>query len=178
LPTDSHTSQVLLNWASVATVLLVVVQILGFIFVVLQVRGLQKSLHSTAHSNIYARYADTVHYFLENPKLYPYFRQNVSLKDSKPAEETASQVRSLCELTTALFEHATLERHNMPHTSWTDCWLPYIRTSYEQSNEMRVFFEDKTNQYYANEYRNVIASEVAPKIKPRWVLPTVNQRPA
>lgn len=153
-----------------AQVVLAIVQIFLIPFVIVQVLELQKNLRSTAHSNIYGRYADTIHWLLDKPHLQPYFRDNVRLADSKPTEGTAAQVQALCELTTALFEHATLERHNMPSTSWRDCWMPYITASYERSAEMRLFFQEKTNQFYVSEYRDLIAGEVAPKIKPRWMI--------
>lgn len=166
------------DWSDGAQVATAIAQILGFIFVIWQVIGLRRSLSSTAHSNIYARYADTIHYLLEKPDLYPYFRSQMCLKDSNPKPEIAAQVYSLCELTTALFEHATLERENMPRSSWQDCWLPYIRDSYEKSPEMRRYYEDKADEFYIHEYREVIANDVAPRMNPPWDHPKVKrQRP-
>jgi hypothetical protein len=160
------------TWADAAQVAQAIAQFIGFAFLFYQVNELQKNLYSTAHSNIYTRYADTIRWLLDKPHLYAYFRENVRLEHSGPASEMPlkrAEVHSLCELTTTLFEHATLERHNMPSTSWRDCWLPYITASYEQSVEMRSFFESHQN-FYVPEFCRLIASEVAPKINPRWDL--------
>jgi len=158
------------SWTDAAQIVQAIVQIIGIPFVAYQVLELKKSLYSNTHSNIYTRYADTIRSLLDKPQLYPYFRENGRLESSGPAPELAmmrAEVQSLCELTTSLFEHATLERHNMPSTSWQDCWLPYIRASYEQSVEMRIFFETHQD-FYIPEFCRLIASEVAPRIKPAW----------
>ena len=158
------------SWTDGAQIVQAIVQIIGIPFVIYQVSELQKGLYSNTHSNIYTRYADTIRCLLDKPQLYPYFRENGRLEDSGPTPEVArkhAEVQSLCELTTSLFEHATLERHNMPSTSWQDCWLPYIKASYEQSVEMRLFFETHQD-FYVPEYCRLIASEVGPKIKPSW----------
>jgi hypothetical protein len=160
------------TWTDVFQVAQAIAQIIGFPFVIYQVHELQKNLHSTAHSNIYTRYADTIRWLLDKPHLFPYFRENVRLESSGQATEMAlkqAEVHSLCELTTTLFEHALLERHNMPSTSWRDCWMPYITASYEQSVEMRLFFEAHQG-FYVPEYCILIANDVAPKINPRWDL--------
>ena len=160
------------SWADAAQIVQAIMQIVGIPFVAYQVLELKKSLYSNTHSNIYTRYADTIRCLLDKPHLYPYFRENGRLEDpgaTLEAAEKRAEVQSLCELTTSLFEHATLEKHNMPSTSWEDCWLPYIRASYEQSVEMRLFFETHQD-FYIPEFCRLIASEVAPKIKPEWGL--------
>jgi hypothetical protein len=151
--------------ADVATVVLAIVQLICLPLVLYQVMELRNSLHSTAHSSIYTRYADTIRWLLDKPHLYPYFRENARLEKSGPAPDAATkkaEVNLLCELTTTLFEHAMLERENMPPTSWQECWLPYIKASYEQSVEMRLFFE-KHHNFYVPEYRKLIADELRPK---------------
>jgi hypothetical protein len=158
------------NWAEAAQA---IAQLVGFPFVIYPVNELRKSLYSTSHSNIYTHYTDTIRWFLEKPYLYPYFRENARLEGSVPASEMAlrhAEVQSLCELTTTLFEHATLERHNMPSTTWRDCWLPYIKASYERSAEMWLFFEAHRD-FYIPEYDRLIVGEIAPKIQPAWRLP-------
>jgi hypothetical protein len=160
------------SWTDAAQIAQAIIQFIGIPFVIYQVSELQKSLYSSTHSNIYTRYADTMRCLLDRPHLYPYFRENGRLEDSGATLELPrkrAEVQSLCELTTTLFEHATLERNNMPSTSWQDCWLPYIKASYEQSFEMRLFFETHQD-FYISEYCRLIESEVAPKIKPVWVL--------
>jgi hypothetical protein len=161
------------DWADVAQVVQAIIQIAGLIFVIYQVNELRKTLYSTAHSNIYARYADTIRWLLDKPHLFAYFRENACL-GSAPDPTVRAQVQSLCELTTTLFEHATIERHNMPSTSWRDCWLPYIADSYEQSAEMRLFFENH-QMYYILEYCELIANEIAPKFKSPWE-PKINNQ--
>jgi hypothetical protein len=146
------------------------IQCIGFPLVIYQVNELRKSLYSTTHSNIYTHYVDTVRWFLDKPALYPYFREGVCLKDSGSTPElvqTHAQVHTLCELTTTLFEHAILERRNMPSTTWRDCWLPYIEASYEHSIEMRLFFEAH-HRFYVPEFCALITSEIAPKMQPSW----------
>jgi hypothetical protein len=62
-----------------------------------------------------------------------------------------------------LFEHAMLEQENMPQESWRECWLPYIKASYEQSVEMRLFFEEHEN-FYVPKFRHLISNEIKPKL--------------
>jgi len=115
-----------------------VLQLFAFYFLWDQLREVKASLHSQTHSNIYSHYSDTVRSFLDKPRLYPYFRNRVAL-DQNADPDVRAEVDTLCELTTTLFEHATLEQHNMPSTTWKDCWLPYMVASYERSPEMRRF---------------------------------------
>ena len=68
--------------ADVATVVLAIVQLVCLPLVLYQVMELRNSLHSTAHSNIYTRYADTIRWLLNKPHLYPYFRENARLEKS------------------------------------------------------------------------------------------------
>lgn len=152
--------------ADVATVVLAIVQLICLPLVLYQVMELRNSLHSTAHSSIYTRYADTIRWLLDKPHLYPYFRENTRLEKSGTAPDHATkkaEVNLLCELTTTLFEHAMLEQKNMPPESWQECWLPYIKASYEQSVEMRLFFEKHQN-LYVPKFRKLIADEVKPKL--------------
>jgi hypothetical protein len=158
------------SWADVALVAQTIIQFVGFPFVIWQVWELQKSLHSTTHSNIYTHYTDTIRWFLDKPHLYPYFRENRLLVGS--VEPSAMPVRSaevltLCELTTTLFEHATLEKENMPSTTWENCWLPYIRASYKRSDEMVDFFK-KNRSFYVPEFQELIERVILPKAEPEF----------
>jgi len=157
------------SWADAAQVAMAIIQLFGIPFVIWQVRELQKSLHSTTHSNIYTHYTDTIRWFLDKPHLYPYFRENARLEGSVPASEMPlrrAEVLTLCELTTTLFEHATLEKKNMPGPTWENCWVPYIKASYEQSDEMRLFFKEN-RRFYVDEYCTLIENEIFTKADPQ-----------
>ena len=153
------------SWANIAQVAQAVIQLVGIPLVILQVWGLQKSLHSSTHSNIYTHYTDTIQWFLDKPHLYPYFRGNRRLDgsvESSVMPVRSAEVLTLCELTTTLFEHATLEKKRMPSTTWKHCWLPYIREAYKHSGEMVDYFKENRG-FYVPEFQALIDSVILPK---------------
>ncbi len=135
-------------------------QLAGFYFLWDQLREVKANLHTQTHSNIYTQYVNTIRSFLDKPQLYPYFRDEVRLPE-KADPVLEAEVKTLCELMTTLFEHATLERGNMPNT-WEHCWLPYIMHTYDKSYEMRRFF-NRSRKFYVPEFCQLVSKYAEPE---------------
>lgn len=78
---------------------------------------------------------------------------------------------------TTLFEHAMLEKRNMPGDTWRSRWLPYIQQSYERSVELRRFYESNRH-FYVRRYRRLIEKRIAPKLSFHWrLVPVLRKGP-
>jgi hypothetical protein len=147
-----------LHWDAIQTI----IQFVAFAVLLCQVNEVRKSLYSTTHNNLYTHYADTLRWFLEKPHLYQYFRGKRPPSNVKRSPEVEAEVQTLCELTMTLFEHAYLDRENMPGTSWRDCWVAYIRKVYRQSEDLQHFFEEHRD-FYVPDFYAFVRSETDPR---------------
>ena len=90
------------------------------------------------------------------PELRAYFygkSENSVLKE--PDNVTRLQLDAVCELVTGLLEHATIQRDNLPPTSWKLCWSPYIKHMYESSAQLCEFFR-KNRHIYTKAFRDEV----------------------
>jgi hypothetical protein len=141
---------------TLAAVIQAVAAVLGFLFVIIQLRG-------ATQDRLYAHYTEICKLFIQSPELRPYFYSS-GADAAAPTEECkqklAPKVASMCEAIMGLVEHAILQKWYMPRDAWKHCWRPYALERLEQSEELREFFKSNAH-WYSHRMRREMESLLA-----------------
>jgi hypothetical protein len=125
-----------------------IVSIVGFIVIIIQLRQVKRSLQSDAHSKLYTHYLEMTKVFLQKPQLRAYFYEGKTLDQSTPHHGGLRQeIDLMCEINLSLFEHAVVQKHNLPGDSWDNCWKAYVQERYRSSPELKRFFAANRSWY-------------------------------
>jgi hypothetical protein len=150
------------KWTDVAQL---VATVIGFVFVVFQLRELQRATQGDTHADLYGQYMEMGKLFLRKPHLRPYFYDSAEIDVTAPNSARIKQeVAMMCELITTLLEHAALQRPNLPGESWEECWRAYTYARFDSSSVLREWW--LCNQaVYADSFRKVVNGRPPPKNK-------------
>jgi hypothetical protein len=141
------------TWAAAIQAL---ASLIGFIVIGYQVIQLRKNIRGATQDRLYAHYNDIVKLFMQKPHLYPYFykeKQYSDLDDNK--ENLREEIDIMSEAIFGVIEHACLQRQNLPHDSWKNCWQPYAHERMGKSPEMERFI-DPNQTWYTAALRKVV----------------------
>ncbi len=130
---------------AVGTLLAVLVGIVGFIFVVQQIRNLRHQLQCEANGRVYAEHAEIMKIFVRKPQLRQYLFENAEIERGNPDYEVA---HILAHMACCYFEHVLLQLENLPEYV-RQGWVDYARFIYRLSPVTRACFEAyrKSNVY-------------------------------
>ncbi len=141
------------TWAAAVQAL---ASLIGFIVIGYQVIQLRKNIRGATQDRLYAHYNEVVKLFMQNPHLYPYFyngKQYSNLEDNR--ENLRKEIDIMSEAIFGVIEHACLQRQNLPHDSWKNCWQPYAHERMRKSPEMEKFI-DPNQTWYTAALRKVV----------------------
>jgi len=146
---DTHGTK----WTDVLQLLATVV---GFAWIIIQMRHLRRSTAGNTYASLYGEYMDVCKLFLGRPHLRPYFYDSAAVGADVPGSDPIRQeIETMCELMTGLLEHAALQQMNLPGDIWEECWKEYTNARFNQSPAMRSYWE--VNQHlYAKSFRDVV----------------------
>ena len=146
------------KWTDVAQLL---VTVIGFVFVVLQLRSLRRATEGDTHADLYGQYMEMGKLFLRKPHLRPYFYDSAEIDVTAPnGARIKQEVAMMCELITTLLEHAALQRPNLPGESWEECWKAYTYARFDSSSVLREWWRCN-QQVYADSFRKVVNARPA-----------------
>jgi len=90
------------------------------------------------------------------PHLYSYFynaKAYSKLDDNR--ENLREEIDIMSEAIFGIIEHACLQKQNLPHDSWNNCWQPYAHERMRKSAEMEKFI-DPNQAWYTDSLRKVV----------------------
>jgi len=116
--------------------------LIGFIVIGYQVIQLRKNILGATQDRLYAHYMEILKLFMEKPHLYSYFynaKAYSKLDDNR--ENLREEIDIMSEAIFGIIEHACLQKQNLPHDSWNNCWQPYAHERMRKSAEMEKFID-------------------------------------
>lgn len=119
------------------------VAIFGLLFVIYQVRQLERSVRSGAVSSIYAEAAEVRKTLIENPELLPYFFDNI---DITPEHTDYPKARVAAEMHLNYLEHLVVEKDNFGQDNWKS-WSAFIARAIECSPLIRRLLRENADSY-------------------------------
>jgi hypothetical protein len=138
-----------------------VATVIGFVFVVFQIRYLRRATQGDTHADLYSQYMEMGKLFLRKPHLRPYFYHSAEIDVTAPNSARLKQeVAMMCELITTLLEHAALQRPNLPGESWKECWQAYTCARFDNSSVLREWWESN-KEVYAESFRKIVDARLA-----------------
>src|SRR5262249_52107878 len=130
--------------------------LIGFIVIGYQVIQLRKNILGATQDRLYAHYMEILKLFMEKPHLYSYFynaKAYSKLDDNR--ENLREEIDIMSEAIFGIIEHACLQKQNLPHDSWNNCWQPYAHERMRKSAEMEKFI-DPNQAWYTDSLRKVV----------------------
>ncbi len=128
---------------AIASVGSLTIAVIGFAFVIVQIRQLKNAIQSDTHSKLYSEDFEWVKILLEYPQLRPYFYDD---QDITSDHQDYSRVLGIAELICTHFEHAVLQMENLP-THIVPRWHQYIRSLYNRSPIVRRHLKENEGWY-------------------------------
>ena len=101
--------------------------LLGFLFVIVQVRQLGQSVRASAHAAIYSQAADFRGHLMTYPELRRYFFDGI---EANPNHPDYSRILTLAEMLLNYLEHLSIEKSNFASHDG-NAWRIFIRQSLE-----------------------------------------------
>lgn len=141
------------TWAAAIQAL---ASLIGFVVIGYQVIQLRKNIRGATQDRLYAHYNEVVKLLMQNPHLYPYFYDGKPYsKDDSNNEDLRAEINLVCEAIFGVIEHACLQRQNLPHDSWRNCWQPYAHERMRRSPAIKNFI-DRNQVWYTAALRRVV----------------------
>lgn len=119
------------------------VTLLGFLFVIQQLRIGRRSMEAQARGLIYQLSNSVYKLFVDRPMLRPYFYDNMPIPTTEPQR---SEVLGAAELLCDYFEHIHFTDKQLA-TELRDAWSAYMRMLYKSSEALRQFLDGMDSQY-------------------------------
>ncbi len=92
--------------------------------------AIQRAIQSDTHSKLYTHYLEVTKLLLQKPQLRPYFYGGKVLDKSVPDQaDIRQEIEVMCEVFLSLFEHAVVQKNNLPGDSWQNCWRAYVKSA-------------------------------------------------
>jgi len=120
-----------------------VVTIIGFAFIIVQIRQLERSVRSGAQSAIYTQAADFRGHLVAHPQLRPYFFDGADIDPSHPEY---GRVLTMAEMLLNYLEQIAVQGGNFDGGD-RKAWETFIRNSLEASPVMTKRLAENRNAY-------------------------------
>ena len=119
----------------ILSVLSIVVNIVGFYFVVRQITQQALATRGETYTSLCGLSFEILKLIHDNPYLYDYFYNSKKLE---PNSEHRVQVLICCEMIANYCDNVTLQRENIPKHIWLR-WKNFIKGQLEISYELKIF---------------------------------------
>lgn len=130
------------------TIVGISVNVIGFAFVVRQIRQQALATRGDTYTNLCGLSYDILRMMAERPHLYPYFYERKPLLDTEP---NRIEVLCCCEMIANYCDNTALQRENIPDHVWQR-WRNFVR----EQIRLSVVLQD-----FMGEYRSWYSAEVA-----------------
>lgn len=117
--------------------------VIGFLFVIVQVRQLGQSVRASAHAAIYSQASDFRGYMVRYPDLRRFFFDGIEIKPNHPEY---SRVLTLSELLLNYLEHLKIEKSNFASHDG-NAWRNYIQQALEACPTAKQRLKDNPLAY-------------------------------
>jgi len=138
----------------VGSLLSCVIAIIGFVFVIGQLRQVEKTIRKDALESLYGRVQEIHQVILNNPEMKPFFY------DKKPMPEdeaTLSRLAICAEMVLDFYELITYQKEFMPAHLFNS-WQVYIKDLYSNSFALQEHLQ-KNGAWYSIEMRQFLLVE-------------------
>lgn len=133
------------NWTQVAQAISSIIaagaSVIGFIFLILQLRKISTSIKSQNHAAIYQTSVELNKILLDNPKFIPYFFENKEMDENDP---DFKKLQLAATIATDFYEYVFTEKNNMD-VNMRNSWMEYIQEAYSNSVFIRSHIEQNEN---------------------------------
>ncbi len=132
-----------LSFEAVIAAIAVVVNIIGFIFVIRQIKQQALATRGETYTSLCGLSYDILMMIAEKPYLYDYFYNNKKLEKNDPHRV---EVLCCCEMIANYCDNTITQKENMPISAWHK-WRRFIRQQIEMSSVLKEFFEEYAEWY-------------------------------
>ena len=139
------------------TLAAILVNVVGFFFVVRQIRQQALATRGETYANLCGLSYDILRLMAERPHLYAYFYEGKPLAD---AVAHRVEVLCCCEMIANNCDNTALQRENIPHPVWLR-WRHFVREQIAMSDVLRDFLQQYRN-WYSPEIGEILDSIPAP----------------
>jgi hypothetical protein len=126
-----------MSYESVIDIFAIVVNVLGFFFVIRQIRMQALATRGETYTSLCGLSYDILRMIGENPFLYDYVYSAKRLSASTSEAERV-QVLMCCEMIANYCDNVALQRENIPHAIWLR-WRAFIKEQVSASPELNRF---------------------------------------
>ena len=132
-----------MTFDTILSVLSIVVNIIGFYFVVRQITQQALATRGDTYTNLCGLSYEILKTISDNPYLYAYFYENKKLDQGS---EHRVQVLMCCEMIANYCDNVTLQRENIPDHVWQR-WKNFIKGQLDISIELKNFMPEYRDWY-------------------------------
>lgn len=119
------------------------ISIAGIVFIILQLKSVNKSLKSTARGSIYDMASRIKEVFLSKPHLRKYFFDGEVINKD---DENYSEVLAVADYYCLYLEQITTQKRNIDKSE-RESWMKYAHDVYVNSPVLKDFLKDKREWY-------------------------------
>jgi hypothetical protein len=132
-----------MNFETILSILSIVVNIIGFYFVIRQITQQALATRGETYTSLCGLSYEILKMISDNPFLYSYFYENKKLESGS---EHRVQVLMCCEMIANYCDNVTLQRENIPEAVWLR-WKNFIKGQLEISQVLRKFMLEYKDWY-------------------------------
>ena len=132
-----------LSSEAVIAAVAVLVNIVGFIFVIRQIKQQSLATRGETYTSLCGLSYDILMMIADRPYLYEFFYNNKELTADYPHR---IEVLCCCEMIANYCDNTLTQKENMPRSAWRK-WKKFIRQQIEISLVLKGFFEDYAEWY-------------------------------
>jgi hypothetical protein len=129
-----------------------IITLCTLIAVIIELRHLKKSIHSSTYQRIYEQMISIDRFFIDNPSLKPYFYGSKSPITKNPLE--LDKLDSISEMMVDYFDSVYHQKDCMPKGTFPQ-FLAYMQDLSNRSPHLRTFL-DKRKTWYPSDFRDDI----------------------
>jgi hypothetical protein len=133
--------------------------IISIIFAILQTRAAARSTEVSVYNSINTQMMEIDRYFIEHPKLKPYFYECKDIQESDPDYPS---VASMAECLIDFMDNVLVLSNFMPKYPWKTSWHVYFKELFSTSKVIRRFWKEHMTwyagtmeKYYPRELRDM-----------------------
>jgi hypothetical protein len=145
---------------TILTVVAIVVNVVGFYFVIRQIRQQALATRGDTYTNLCGLSYDILRMMAERPHLYPYFYERKPLAE---AGEHRVEVLCCCEMIANYCDNTALQRENIPDHVWQR-WRNFVREQIALSVVLQDFMREY-RAWYSPEVGEIL-DEVGAVVRP------------
>ncbi|MFM1936521.1 MAG: hypothetical protein RI990_1480 [Planctomycetota bacterium] len=145
---------------TILTVVAIVVNVVGFYFVIRQIRQQALATRGDTYTNLCGLSYDILRMMAERPHLYPYFYERKPLAE---AGEHRVEVLCCCEMIANYCDNTALQRENIPDHVWQR-WRNFVREQIALSVVLQDFMREY-RAWYSPEVGEIL-DEVGAVVQP------------